>query len=82
MLGETRARFRIIAIECDCPVSEREYRVLAVGQASFPVNACRPHQSKCEPRVTSGKGWVEINGLLKELLRESVVVSRPFAEMP
>ena len=35
-----------------------------------------------EARVASGEGGIDINGLLKEPLRENVVVRSDFGEMP
>src|SRR5271166_258638 len=78
---EVGAGLRIVAVERDCPAGQYLDRAQRFGQIPC-LKADRLAVSDGEAPIRPGKGRVEFHGLLKEFLREQVVVRLAFADMP
>src|ERR1700756_1167378 len=80
--AHTNTGFRIAAIERDCLAGRRLSRTPPFRQSTCSKNGGRLVSRQGESAMTSSESWIELNGLLKEILRRNVIGDAGFADMP
>src|SRR5271165_5838186 len=81
-IAEDCVGLRIGIVERNRPTGQSLDRALCRRQAAYLKLSGRLGLSDGEALAAPGEGWVEINRLLKESLRERVVIRAVFAQVP
>jgi len=81
-MSESRVGFSIGAVEFERAARQHLAGIQSLSQIERLIQCEREATSVGKSAIAPGKVRIEIDGLLKEILRLGVVLARGFAEMP